>query len=280
MRFYQILMLLTVSVLAVACSSGQSTRDKEEQARIELESKSAEEIYQEAMADADKGLYINAAKMFNEVERLYPYSDLAPKAQLQAAYAYYKSGKYDDAVIGLDRYIQLYPGSDDLDYAYYLRALNYYDQIVNVERDQAMTESALDNLNLLINRFPDSRYARDAEYKRDLTMDHLAGKEMEIGRYYLTRGYYQAGINRFMNVVEKYQTTTHVPEALHRLVESYLALGIEIEAYRVAAVLGHNYPGSPWYEDTYKLLDPKQRQKLLNDRSFVDKAVETIFRPQ
>ena len=143
-----------------------------------------------------------------------------------------------------------------------------------------MTALALESLNTLINRYPDSNYARDAIFKRDLTLDHLAGKEMEIGRYYLKRGETNAAMNRFLAVIKNYQTTTHVPEALHRLVEIYMTLGLQGEASRVAAVLGHNYPGSPWYEDSFKLLTPELRKRLMEDRSWVDKTVDSLFKPE
>lgn len=274
MMLSRFLLIFTFIFAVSACSTFE---EKEE---LSVEGQSAEEIYNSAQAASRAGEYKKAAELYNEVERLYPYSDLASKAQLNAAKAYYDEAKYDEAIIALERYIQLYPGNEELDYAYYLRAICYYDQITNVERDQELTQAALEQLNLLIRRFPESDYSRDAMFKRDLAIDHLAGKEMEIGRYYLTRGYYQASINRFLNVVREYQTTTHVPEAMHRLVEAYLALGIPSEAYRVAVVLGHNYPGSDWYLDTYKLLDPAEREKLLAERSMVDKTIERIFRPQ
>ena len=160
-----------------------------------------------------------------------------------------------------------------------MKALAYYEQISDVARDQAMTEEALRAFDTLITRFSNSQYTRDSKLKRDLTLDHLAGKEMEIGRYYLNRNQLNAAINRFRTVVKDYQTTTHTPEALHRLVEAYLTLGLRTEATRVAAVLGHNYPGSEWYEDSYKILDEKSRQELLEDRSFVDKTVDSLFKP-
>ena len=157
--------------------------------------------------------------------------------------------------------------------------MSYYQQISDVSRDQEITKQALQSLNALVRRFPNSQYARDAKLKRDLTLDHLAGKEMEVGRYYLNRNEVNAAINRFRVVVTNFQTTTHVPEALHRLVESYLTLGLRDEARQVAAVLGHNYPGSKWYEDSYKILDEESRQKILEDRSFIDKTVDTLFKP-
>jgi len=196
-----------------------------------------------------------------------------------AAFAYYKDVKYDQAILALHRFIELHPGNKDIDYAYYLQALCFYEQISDVARDQAMTKEALLSFETLIRRFPESKFARDATLKRDLTLDHLAGKEMEIGRYYLHQGQVNAAINRFRTVVKDYQTTMHVPEALHRLVEIYMTLGLKGEATRVAAVLGHNYPGSPWYEDSYKLLDPVQRQQLLDNRGFVDRTVDTLFKP-
>ncbi len=273
-RFF-VVCSLAVFLLS-ACASSDSSKDP-----MALPAEQpVEQIYEDAQDALEIGNYDTAARLFNEVERLYPYSEWATQAQLMAAYAYYEGQRYDEAILALERFIQLYPGSKSLDYAYYLNAMAHYEQITDVERDQEMTRLALRQLNILIDRFPDSDYARDAQFKRDLTLDHLAGKEMEVGRYYLTRGHYQAGITRFMNVIEEYQTTTHVPEALHRLVESYLALGIKQEAVRIAAILGHNYPGSQWYEDTYRLLDPTQREKLLEERGFLDRTVETIFRPQ
>ncbi len=214
-----------------------------------------DELYNEAMDLASAGKQEEAAKLFDEVERQHPYSVWATKAQLMAAFAYYQRNKYDEAIIALDRFISLHPGNRDVAYAYYLKGLCYYEQISDVGRDQKMTELALRSLGEIVTRFPDSKYARDAQLKIDLTRDHLAGKEMEIGRYYQGRGHYLAAINRFRAVVEAYQTTTHVPEALHRLTESYVALGVNDEAQTSAAVLGYNFPGSEWYMDSYALLE-------------------------
>ncbi len=213
-----------------------------------------EQIYNEAMDEVDKGSYPNAAKLFDEVERQHPYSAWATKAQLMAAYAYYQNNKYDQAIAALDHFIELHPSNRDTAYAYYLKGLSYYEQITDVGRDQAVTEQALNSLDELIRRFPDSKYARDARLKVDLTRNHLAGKEMEIGRYYLTRGQYLAAVNRFRRVIEGYQTTEQIPEALHRLTEAYLRLGVRQEAQASAAVLGYNYPGSDWYKRSYDLL--------------------------
>ena len=171
-----------------------------------------------------------------------------------SAYCYYQGNKYSEAILASDRFITLHPGNKDAPYAYYLKAVSLYEQIVDVGRDQRRTEQAMAALSDLIKRFPQTDYARDARLKLDLTRDHLAGKEMSIGRYYLKRGEQVAAITRFRTVIEKYQTTSHVPEALHRLVEAYLSLGVVKEAQTAAAVLGHNYPGSEWYEDSFNLL--------------------------
>lgn len=214
-------------------------------------------LYNVAKDNLDRGNFRIAAKGFDEVERQHPYSKWATKGQLMAAFAYYMDNDYDDAVIALDRFIQLHPSNADVPYAYYLKALCYYEQISTVDRDQKMTSDALRTLNELITRFPESSYARDARIKLDLTFDHLAGKEMEIGRYYETQGQYLAAINRFKVVIDSYQTTTHVPEALLRMTESYLALGLVEEARKSASVLGHNFPGSVWYVDAYQLVEGK-----------------------
>lgn len=215
------------------------------------------DIYNNAMDLLQNTDFKRAALEFDEVERQHPYSVWATKAQLMAAYAYYQSNRYDDAIIALDRFTQLHPAHHDVAYAYYLKALSYYEQISDVARDQKMTELALNALNEVHRRFPESEFARDAKVKVDLTYDHLAGKEMEIGRYYLVQKHYLAAINRFRTVVDDYETTTHVPEALHRLTEAYLALGVTSEARKTASVLGHNFPGSEWYSDSYDLFVDK-----------------------
>lgn len=236
-----------------------------------------EDLYNAAMNDLLVGDYVGAAKMFDEVERQHPYSVWAAKAQLMAGYAYYQDNKYDDAVNALDRFIQLHPGNRDIAYAYYLRAISYYEQISDVGRDQKMTRLALNSLREVARRFPQSRYARDATLKVDLALDHLAGKHMDIGRFYQSKGEYLAAINRFRIVVKDYQTTTHVPEALHRLVESYLALGITDEAQATAAVLGHNYPGSPWYADSYLLLTGVDLRPEARKESWISRVWKSII---
>ena len=274
-----LILCLSIAIMPMVTACSGSGKDKSEKAQETKPIKPADAMYQEAEKELQEGNYRAAIEKFQEVERVHPYSKWATKAQMNAAYAAYKEDEYDEAILAFDRFIQLHPGNKDVDYAYYIKALSYYEQISDVARDQDMTRQALASFNALISRFPNSKYARDARLKRDLTLDHLAGKEMEIGRYYLNRNQLNAAINRFRTVVKKYQTTTHVPEALHRMVEAYLTLGLRSEAQRIAAVLGHNYPGSDWYARTYKILDDKSRKKIIEDRSFIDKTVDSLLKP-
>ncbi len=239
---------LIVSALALALVACASEKPK-------YVEKPVEELYNTAVDLMQQQEFTKAAAAFDEVERQHPYSVWATKAQLMAAYNHYQKNAYDDAIIALDRFIQLHPSHLDVPYAYYLKALCYYEQISDVGRDQKMTDLASKALQDLMTRFPSSRYARDATIKLDLTRDHLAGKEMEIGRYYQGQQQYLASINRFKYVVDNYQTTTHVPEALHRLTEAYKALGLTEDARKTAAVLGHNFPGSEWYIDSFELVE-------------------------
>ncbi|HYM30810.1 MAG TPA: outer membrane protein assembly factor BamD [Candidatus Cybelea sp.] len=236
-----------------------------------------EELYNTAQDDMSRGEYAKAAKDFDEVDRQHPYSVWAGKAQLMSAYAYYQYNKYDEAILAAERYKELHPGNKDVAYAYYLIAICYYEQIADVARDQKITDLALGSLEEVVRRFPNTEYARDAKLKIDLARDHLAGKEMTIGRYYLRRGEYLAAINRFRAVVEKYQTTTHVPEALERLTEAYLALGVVDEAQTAAAVLGHNYPGSEWYQRSYTLLTGFDLQPVENKGSWLSRTWGSVF---
>jgi outer membrane protein assembly factor BamD len=238
--------------------------------------KPVDDLYNQAMDQMVEERYGQAATTFDQVESQHPYSIWATKAQLMAAYAQYENGEYGQAIIAADRFIQLHPGNRDVAYAYYLKAISYYVQIVDVERDQKTTELALKALDDVVRRFPDTKYARDAKLKLDFTRDHLAGKDMEIGRYYLKRGQYLAAMNRFKRVVDKYQTTTHVPEALERLVECDLALGLTAEAKQNAAVLGYNYPGSEWYGDAYALLKGSQEPDA-QTQSWFGRTVGSVF---
>ena len=236
-------------VLLAVALSGCSSDKKDKYVE-----KPVDELYNSAMDLLANEDYSKAAAGFDEVEQQHPYSVWATRAQLMSAYALYQASKYDDSIVAADRYIQLHPGNRDVAYAYYLKPLDYYVQIDDVGHDQKTTEQAMQALSEVVRRFPNTPYARDAHLKMDLARDHLAGKEMEIGRWYEKQGYYLAALNRFRTVVDKYQTTTHIPEALERLTECYLALGLKDEAKRTAAVLGYNYPGNPWYAATYTLV--------------------------
>jgi outer membrane protein assembly factor BamD len=210
-----------------------------------------EDLYNNGIDALNSQRYDSATDQFNLVEQNYPYSSWAVNAQLMQGYTQYLRNNYTEAISQLDRFIQLHPAHRDIAYAYYLRALCYYEQIADIQRDQRGTQDAMDAMQQVVNRFPDSAYARDARLKIDLCRDHLAGKEMEVGRWYERQHLYEAAIGRFQRVVDDYQTTNHVPEALHRLTEIYLILGLPDQARKTAAVLGYNYPGSRWYEDSY-----------------------------
>ena len=222
--------------------------------RKPIEEYTAQEIFQRAEYDLEGGDLDGAAKWFGEVERLYPYSDLAKRALIMQAYVHHQDHAYEESRVAAARFLDFYPGDEDAAYAQYLLALSYYDQIEAIGRDQGLTFQALQALREVIEKYPDTEYARSAILKFDLAFNHLAGKEMEIGRYYLKRKHYTAAINRFRVVVEQFQTTTHTPEALHRLVESYLSLGLTDEAQTAGAILGHNFKATEWYEDSYALL--------------------------
>ena len=225
-----------------------------ERGDVDYEQFTAEQIYERAeydLAQKDPDL---AASVFSEVERLYPYSAWAKRSVIMQAFAYHQAKDYENSRAAAQRFIDFYPTDEDAAYAQYLLALSYYDQIDEVGRDQGLTFQALQSLREVIERYPDSEYARSAILKFDLAFDHLASKEMEIGRYYLRRDHFTAAINRFRVVVEDFQTTTHTAEALHRLVEAYLSLGLTNEAQTAGAILGHNFQSTEWYEDSYKLL--------------------------
>lgn len=212
-------------------------------------------LYNAAKLRLDQSRYKEAAALFDEVERQHPYSIWARRAQLMGAFSYYLDRDYTQAIQSAQRFLSVHPGNRDAPYAYYLIALSYYEQISDVTRDQKITQQALDSLGELTRRYPNTRYASDARLKIDLVRDHLAGKEMEIGRFYERRGQWLAASMRFRSVIDQYQTTTHTPEALMRLVETYLALGVREEAKKSAAVLGANYPGTDWYKRAYELVN-------------------------
>jgi outer membrane protein assembly factor BamD len=233
-------------------------------------------LYNKGLEQMQSGEYRTAAKTFGEVERQHPYSAWATKAQLMQAYAQYQRNAYDEAINAAQRFITLHPGHKDASYAYYLIALCNYEQIMDIRRDQTKTQKALASLEEVSRRYPGTAYAQDAQAKATLARDHLAGKEMEIGRYYLKKGSYLAGINRFKRVITEYQNTSHTPEALYRLTEAYLALGVRSEAQTAAAVLGYNYPNSQWYKDAYALLQNDGILPAENKQSWISRAVSSV----
>ncbi|MEM7752423.1 MAG: outer membrane protein assembly factor BamD [Pseudomonadota bacterium] len=240
-----VVVAVSLGILA-ACSGGEDP--------LPLESFSAEELYNRAEFELEAGAADDAARLFGEVERLYPYSEWAKRALVMQAFSYHRDRDYPSARGAAERYLAQFPADDDAAWAQYLLALSYYDQIDDVGRDQGLTFEALQALRDVIEDYPDSEYARSAILKFDLAFDHLAGKEMEVGRYYLKRGHFLAAINRFRVVVEDFQTTTQTPEALHRLVEAYLSLGLTEEAQTAGAILGFNFQSTEWYEDSFALL--------------------------
>jgi outer membrane protein assembly factor BamD len=249
LRLIRLAAALSMAAALAGCSLFGGDDDE-----VTLDDTPPGDIFQMGEAQLADGDAFGAAQTFNEIERLYPFSQLAKRAIIMSAFSSYTAGDFSSARSSARRYLDLYPSDKDAPYAQHLIALTYYDNIVDVGRDQATTQNALKALREVVSRYPESDFARDAELKIDLTRDHLAGKEMAIGRYYLKRGHYTAAINRFRVVVDKYETTSQTPEALHRIVEANLALGLENEALASAAVLGHNYPGSDWYANSYALL--------------------------
>lgn len=263
--------ILALSLVA-ACAGGA-------QKKADLEGLTAEDIYKrgEYLLETDKKPD-SALEMFSEIERLYPYTQYAKRALIMQAYTLHRTKKYEDARAAAQRFLDFYPGDEDAAYAKYLLALSYYDQIDEVGRDQGLTFQALQALRDVIEEYPDTEYAKSAVLKFDLAFDHLAGKEMEIGRFYLKRGHYTAAINRFRVVVQDFQTTTHTAEALHRLVESYLALGLTDEAQTAAAILGHNYRSNPFYEDSFKLLKGRGLEPEAKGDSWLSSVYRQVIR--
>jgi outer membrane protein assembly factor BamD len=263
-------MLSVAALLTAGCAKDENM------AAIYIE-RPIEQIYNDAWIQVNRENWLEAGRQFDEVERQHPYSIWARRAILMSAYCYYAGNRYTESIDAANRFIQLHPGNRDVPYAYYLKAVSLYEQINDVERDQARTDEALTALQDLIQRFPNTEYARDARLKVDLTRDHLAGKEMTIGRFYLRQGEYLAAINRFRTVIDRYQTTNHAPEALERLTEAYLALGIVKEAQTAAAVLGYNYPGTGWYRDAYTLLTAENAAPTEDEESWISRAFRSVF---
>jgi outer membrane protein assembly factor BamD len=244
------LVALSLALPLAACATGRH-RDRADTRYVALD---VNTLYNAAYQRMRGRNYLQAAAIFDEVERQHPYSVWARRAQLMSAFCYYAAGDHTKSIESARRFLSIHPGNRDAPYALYLVALNYYEQINDVSRDQAVTRQALDSLGEIVRRYPGTPYADDARLKMDLVRDHLAGKEMEVGRFYEQRGQWLAATGRFRAVVDQYQTTSHTPEALMRLTESYLALGIPQEAERAAAVLGANYPNTRWYRRAYELM--------------------------
>ena len=245
---------LLIGVALIAPLAGCARGSASSKADTNYVASDVNPLYNAAKDRLDRKQYKMAAALFDEVERQHPYSPWARRAQLMSAFSYYAARQYNESIQSAQRFLAIHPGNKDAPYAYYLIALDYYEQITDVTRDQKITQQALNALGELTRRYPDTRYAADARLKIDLVRDHLAGKEMEIGRFYQRRAQWLAASVRFRNVVDEYDTTTHAPEALMRLTESYLALGMREEAMKAAAVLGNNYPGTKWYERAYELM--------------------------
>ncbi len=254
------ILLLCFSVTLSGCSSLDSLPFMGEDEATETNEtdtptqETDRQLYDAGLANLDASLYRTAIIDFEEIERLYPFSKLATQAQIMIAYALYRDEQYDEAITLIDRFTKLHPAHRDVAYMYYLKAMSYYERIADVKRDQKITLQALDALSEVIRRYPDNQYGRDAQLKKDLVVDHLAGKEMEIGRFYLERRQFVGAMNRFQKVINEYQTTNHIEEALYRMVEANLSLGLNDEAKKYAAVLGKNYPSSKWYNYAYRLV--------------------------
>ncbi|MEM1410595.1 MAG: outer membrane protein assembly factor BamD [Pseudomonadota bacterium] len=264
-------LIIIIGLCLAAAACGSSKKATERFAYVE---EPVEVLYQRGADAIAKRRFEDALAFFAEVERQHPYSAWARRAMLMTAYTEYLTNDFESSLGSVERFLAIHPGNKDAVYAYYLRAMNYYEQISDVGRDQKITRDARDALIDVIRRYPDTEYARDAQLKLDLTNDHLAGKEMDIGRYYLKQNQHVAAIGRFNNVIEDFQTTGHTEEALHRIVESYLELGLVREARIHAAYLGHNYPDSPWYRDTFKIFK-RHGQELLERQALNADSTET-----
>ncbi len=238
---------LAIAIL-VGCENANPRREGA------LEQFTPAEVFERGEFELQRGQPDDAAFYFGEIERLYPYAQEAQRALISQAFAYHQDSDYANSRIAAQRYLNFYPATEDAAYAQYLIALSYYDQIDEIGRDQGLTFEALQALRAVIEGYPDSEYARSSVLKFDLAFDHLAGKEMEVGRYYLKRKHYAAAVNRFRTVVEDFETTSHTAEALHRLVETYLSLGLLDEAQTAGAILGHNFQSTEWYQESYALL--------------------------
>ena len=277
-RLVRVAFVACLALSAAGCSSLDSLNPfgGEKYETKLLPEEPADTIYDQGLARLQKGDGEGAAKKFAELEKQYPFSSHSRKGLIMQTYAQYQGGQYDDAIATAQRYIGLYPSSPDAPYAMYLAAMSYYNQVPDISRDQERAEKSLQLFTALVEKYPKSEYVEDSKYKIQVTRDQLAGKEMSVGRFYLTRKNYSAALGRFRDVVGKYQTTRHVEEALYRLTEAYLALGIVQEAQTAAAVLGHNYPDSQWYKDAFALLKGGGLQPNEDSGSWISKSFKKL----
>jgi outer membrane protein assembly factor BamD len=269
------LIFATIFILLSNCSENQVGMDDSRS-----EDKAAEEIFTSGEKEILRKRYDDAAEKFTEVERLYPYSDWAKRALIMQVYSFHKDQSYENVVSAANRFIEFHPNDKDVPYAYYLIGLSYYDQVLAIGRDQELAKEALRVFSLITKEYPESKYASSSQIRFDFLRDHLASKEMEVGRYYLKRYHYAPAINRFRGVIEEYSTTSQVPEALHRLAEAYLSLGLVNEAQTAGAILGFNYRSTEWYGRTFELLSSKGLKPKSSGNSWLSKIYRQVVKGQ
>ena len=271
--------MLLIAALGMSVLTGCSDLDLGRN-KIDIEKLTPSQIFQKGEVELDRNRNEKAAEFFGEIERLYPYSEWAKRGLIMQAFAFHKDKKYEESRAAASRFVDFYPADEDVAYAQYLFGLSYYDQIDDVGRDQGVTRSALQAFRVLFEQYPDSEYAKPSKLKFDLAFDHLASKEMEVGRYYLKDGHYSSAINRFRLVVEDFQATSHTAEALHRLVESYLSLGLFDEAQTAGAILGHNYGVTDWYKNSYALLESRGLSPTAKGNSWLSRVNRQVIKGQ
>ena len=269
------LIFATIFILLSNCSENQVGIDNSPS-----EDKAAEEIFNSGEKEILRKRYGDAAEKFTEVERLYPYSDWAKRALIMQVYSFHKDQSYENVVSAANRFIEFHPNDKDVPYAYYLIGLSYYDQVLAIGRDQELAKEALRVFSLITKEYPESKYASSSQIRFNFLRDHLASKEMEVGRYYLKRSHYAPAINRFRSVIEEFSTTSQVPEALHRLVEAYLSLGLVNEAQTAGAILGYNYRSTEWYDRTFALLSSKGLKPKSSGNSWLSKIYRQVVKGQ
>ena len=269
------LIFATIFILLSNCSENQVGIDNSPS-----EDKAAEEIFNSGEKEILRKRYGDAAEKFTEVERLYPYSDWAKRALIMQVYSFHKDQSYENVVSAANRFIEFHPNDKDVPYAYYLIGLSYYDQVLAIGRDQELAKEALRVFSLITKEYPESKYASSSQIRFNFLRDHLASKEMEVGRYYLKRSHYAPAINRFRGVIEEFPTTSQVPEALHRLVEAYLSLGLVNEAQTAGAILGYNYRSTEWYDRTFALLSSKGLKPKSSGNSWLSKIYRQVIKGQ